>query len=98
MKITDETVDKLAHLARLEFTGEKKVKIREDLEKILEFCEKLNEIDTTGVEPLIFMTDEHNRLREDVVKQEISHAEAMKNAPAKDSDYFRVSKVIEKGS
>ena len=54
------------------------------------------EINTDNVEPLIFMTDEVNRLREDVVIQNTSKQEALLNAPAKDSDYFRVPKVLDK--
>jgi aspartyl-tRNA(Asn)/glutamyl-tRNA(Gln) amidotransferase subunit C len=94
MKITGEKVDQLAKLARLSFEGEEKDAIRNDLENILEMCEKLNEVDTTGVEPLIYMTDNVNVLRNDEVKQEITHEEALKNAPKKDSDFFRVPKVI----
>ncbi|MDZ4757006.1 MAG: Asp-tRNA(Asn)/Glu-tRNA(Gln) amidotransferase subunit GatC [Bacteroidota bacterium] len=96
MKITDETIDKLAHLARLEFNGVDKENIKKDLSQITAFCEKLNEIDTTGVEPLIYMSDETNVLREDIIIEEISHVEALKNAPKKDSDYFRVPKFLEK--
>lgn len=96
MRITDETIERLAHLARLEFHDQEKVKIKEDLEKVLGFCEQLNQLDTEGVEPLIFMTENTQVLRDDVVKQDISHEEALKNAPKKDSDYFRVPKVISK--
>jgi aspartyl-tRNA(Asn)/glutamyl-tRNA(Gln) amidotransferase subunit C len=94
MKITNEKVDQLAQLARLSFEGAEKEAIRTDLEKILEMCEKLNEVDTTGVEPLVYMTDNVNLLREDEVTQVISHEDALKNAPKKDSDFFRVPKVI----
>ncbi len=96
MRINDETIDRLAHLARLEFVDQEKVKIKEDLEKVLGFCEQLNGLDTEGVEPLIFMSEEHNVLRNDVVIQDINHEQALKNAPKKDSDYFRVPKVINK--
>lgn len=94
MKITNEKVDALAQLARLRFEGEEKEAIRADLEKILEMCEKLNEVNTDGVEPLIYMTDNVNVLREDEVRQDITHEDALKNAPKKDSDFFRVPKVI----
>jgi aspartyl-tRNA(Asn)/glutamyl-tRNA(Gln) amidotransferase subunit C len=95
MKITEEKVRALAHLARLEFEGEALEEIRSDLENIVAMCEQLNGLDTEGVAPLIYMTDAVNVLREDVVHQEISHEEALRNAPAKDSDYFRVPKVID---
>lgn len=96
MKITDEIVDHIAHLARLEFEGEKKDAIRGDMERIISFMEKLREVDTENVEPLIFMSDEINRLRKDELQEMLSQEEALKNAPKKDSDYFRIPKVLDK--
>jgi aspartyl-tRNA(Asn)/glutamyl-tRNA(Gln) amidotransferase subunit C len=96
MDINNEMIDKLADLAKLEFTAEEKEKLKGDLSKITGFFEKLNELNTDHVEPLIFMTDEVNVLRADEVHQPITKEEALKNAPAKDSDYFRVPKFIEK--
>jgi aspartyl-tRNA(Asn)/glutamyl-tRNA(Gln) amidotransferase subunit C len=96
MKIDNQTVDKIAHLARLEFKNEAKEQIIKDLNNMLGFIDKLNELDTTNVEPLIYMSDEVNVLREDEVKQEITQDEALKNSPQHDSDYFKVPKVIEK--
>ena len=61
MKITEETVDHIAHLARLEFEGDRKEAIRMDLERIITFMDKLQEVDTENVEPLIFMTKEINQ-------------------------------------
>jgi aspartyl-tRNA(Asn)/glutamyl-tRNA(Gln) amidotransferase subunit C len=87
-------VQELAALSRLKFDGEAAEKMRQDLENILEMCEKLNAVNTDGVEPLIYMTDRVNNLREDKVVQDITHEEALKNAPKKDSDFFRVPKVI----
>lgn len=96
MKITEEIVDHIAHLSRLEFEGEKKEAIRQDLERIIGFMDKLQEIDTENVEPLIFMTKEVNSLREDEVIETITQDRALKNAPKKDSDYFRIPKVLNK--
>lgn len=96
MKITEEIIDHIAHLAKLEFQGEQKTAIREDMQKIISFMDKLSEVPTDDVEPLIFMTDEVNRLREDVPSFTISQDEALKNAPKKDSDYFRIPKVLDK--
>jgi len=96
MKITEDIVDHIAHLARLEFEGEKKEAITEDLERIVTFMDVLQEVDTDGVEPLIYMTNEINHLREDVVKDTVTHEEALRNAPKKDSDYFRIPKVLSK--
>jgi aspartyl-tRNA(Asn)/glutamyl-tRNA(Gln) amidotransferase subunit C len=96
MNIDKETVEKVAHLARLELSETEKKDMIKDMSKILDFMAKLNELDTTGVEPLVYMTDGANILREDVVKQTITHEEALKNAPKHDEDYFLVAKVIEK--
>jgi aspartyl-tRNA(Asn)/glutamyl-tRNA(Gln) amidotransferase subunit C len=96
MTIDKETVEKVAHLARLELAEEEKEKMIEDMSKILDFMAKLNEIDTSGIEPLVYMTNESNVVRQDVVKQEITHEEALLNAPKHDEDYFLVAKVIEK--
>lgn len=96
MKITDEIVDHIAHLSRLEFKGQEKDAIKTDMEKIITFMDKLSELDTQNVEPLIFMSDEVNRLREDNPEVTVTHEEALRNAPKKDSDYFRIPKVLDK--
>jgi aspartyl-tRNA(Asn)/glutamyl-tRNA(Gln) amidotransferase subunit C len=94
MKIDNDTVEKIAHLARLEVSDTEKIEMANDMGKILDFMAKLNEVDTAGVEPLVYMTSVVNSTREDVVKQEITHHEALENAPEHDDDYFRVAKVI----
>jgi aspartyl-tRNA(Asn)/glutamyl-tRNA(Gln) amidotransferase subunit C len=96
MKIDNQTVDKIAHLARLEFENEAKTNIINDMNNMLSFIEKLNELDTEGLQPLIYMNDEVNNLREDEVKHEITQQEGLKNAPKHDSDYIKVPKVINK--
>jgi aspartyl-tRNA(Asn)/glutamyl-tRNA(Gln) amidotransferase subunit C len=96
MDINNETIDRLAELAKLEFSETEKESLKKDMSSIISYFEKLNEVNTDNVEPLIFMTDEVNRLREDVVIQNTSKQEALLNAPAKDSDYFRVPKVLDK--
>lgn len=96
MEITSKKIDELAHLARLEFDSEQKVKIKSDLERIVGFFDKLSEVNTDGLEPLIYMSDRQNNLREDVVVEEINQRQALKNAPSKDSDYFKVPKFINK--
>ena len=96
MKITEETVDHIAHLARLEFEGDRKEAIRTDLERIITFMDKLQEVDTENVQPLIFMSSEINRLRDDIPARTVTQEEALKNAPKRDSDYFRIPKVLDK--
>ena len=94
MKIDNDTIEKIAHLARLEINETEKKEMANDMGRILDFMHKLNEVDTSGVEPLVYMTEVQNSTREDVVKQEITHQEALENAPSHDADYFRVAKVI----
>ena len=96
MKIDDNRIEELAHLARLEFNQEQKVQIKQDLERIIDFCDTLKEVDTENVEPLIYVSNEHNVLRQDVVEPDFNKDLALKNAPSKDSDYFKVPKVIKK--
>jgi len=96
MKIDNNLVDRLAELSKLEFEPADKEKIQADLQKILDLVEKLSEVNVEGVEPLVYMTDERNVLRKDEVKDMVTKEDALLNAPQKDSDYFRVPKVIKK--
>jgi aspartyl-tRNA(Asn)/glutamyl-tRNA(Gln) amidotransferase subunit C len=96
MEVNDALVDKLAHLAKLRFNSAEKKEIRNDLEKMISFVEKLNELDTTGVEPLLHMTNQVNVLREDVIRGSVSREEGLKNAPLHDNQFFKVPKVIKK--
>jgi aspartyl-tRNA(Asn)/glutamyl-tRNA(Gln) amidotransferase subunit C len=96
MKIDSQTVDKLAELSKLEFDEEGKKEIIKDLNRIVEFIEKLSELDTSNVEPLIYLSEDTNVMRDDVVKQVITQQEALKNVPVKDSDYIKVPKVLNK--
>jgi len=95
MKIDSQTVDKIAHLARLEVTPEEKETLIADMSRILDFMAELNEVNTDGVEPLIYMTNEVNAFREDESKETVTHEEALRNAPERNEDYFLVAKVIE---
>lgn len=90
-----QTIRKLAHLARLEFNEEKEQEMLQDLNKILNWVDQLRELDTENIEPLTHMSQEMNVFREDVAENTISHEKALLNAPKKDSDYFRVPKVME---
>jgi aspartyl-tRNA(Asn)/glutamyl-tRNA(Gln) amidotransferase subunit C len=89
-------VDKLARLSRLQFSETEKAEIKNDLQKMIGFVEKLNELDLEGVQPLLHMSEEVNVLREDEIKGSVSRAEALKNAPAHDDQFFKVPKVIKK--
>lgn len=83
-------LDKLAHLSRLTLAPERKAQLEQDMEKILGFVAKIERMELEGVEPLVHLSDEVNVLRPDTAKQTVTHAEAMKNAPGADTDYFRV--------
>lgn len=97
-KIDIKTVDEVAHLARLEFNDAAKEEILNDMNRMLSFVDKLNELDTNNVEPLIYMTDEKNIMRSDEPEITVTQKEALKNAPKKDSDYFKAPKVIDQKS
>ena len=94
MEIDNETVDKIASLSKLSFSGEQKEAIKNDMNKMLNFIGKLEEVDTDGVDPLIHMTEDVNVLRADDAVSEITQKEALKNAPNKDSTYFKIPKVL----
>ena len=94
MEVNDALVEKLAHLARLKFDASEKEEIKNDLQKMIAFVEKLNELDTTGVEPLLHMTDEISPLRDDEIEGSIGRPDALKNAPLSDGRFFKVPKVL----
>lgn len=95
MKIDRTLLDKIAHLSRLDFDEKDAEKMMQDMSDIVEWVEKLKEVDTEGVEPLTTMSFEVNVLRDDKVKPHMSHEDALKNAPKKDDQFFRVPKVLE---
>ncbi|MCA6361590.1 MAG: Asp-tRNA(Asn)/Glu-tRNA(Gln) amidotransferase subunit GatC [Bacteroidetes bacterium] len=96
MNIDSTTVKQVAHLARLEFDEAGEQAMINDMNRMIGFVEKLNELDTDNVQPLIYMTDEVNHLREDEIKEPLAQDVVLANAPKKDSDYFKVPKVVEK--
>jgi aspartyl-tRNA(Asn)/glutamyl-tRNA(Gln) amidotransferase subunit C len=94
MEVNDALVDKLAHLARLKFNDAEKEEIKSDLQRMIAFVEKLNELDLEGVQPLVHMSEEINVLREDEIQGSVERSEALKNAPSHDEQFFKVPKVI----
>ena len=96
MEINDALVDKLAMLSRLHFNDTEKQEIKSDLDKMIRFIDKLNELDTSKVEPLLHITGNVNILREDIVVQNTSREEALSNSPIVDKQFFKVPKVIKK--
>jgi aspartyl-tRNA(Asn)/glutamyl-tRNA(Gln) amidotransferase subunit C len=96
MKVDNQLIEDLARLAKLKFDKQAIEKMKADLENILGFVDKLSEIDTEGVDPLIYLSEELNVLRTDEIGEEITQEDALKNAPEKDSDYFKVPTVLKK--
>ncbi|MBS1760158.1 MAG: Asp-tRNA(Asn)/Glu-tRNA(Gln) amidotransferase subunit GatC [Bacteroidetes bacterium] len=96
MEVNDVMIDKLANLSKLNFNGNEKQEIKNDLQRMISFVEKLNELNLDGVAPLLHLSSEINVLREDAIKGSISREEALKNAPLHDNRFFKVPKVIKK--
>jgi len=94
MEVNDALVENLCKLASLEFDLAGKQEIKKDLQKMIGFVEKLNELDLRDVEPLLYMGEETNVLRDDIPQNALSRAEALKNAPAADNIYFKVPQVV----
>ncbi|HZH68139.1 MAG TPA: Asp-tRNA(Asn)/Glu-tRNA(Gln) amidotransferase subunit GatC [Chitinophagales bacterium] len=94
MAINDQLIEELAEMTKLEFSDLEREEIKNDLNKISSFMEKLSEVDTDGVEPLIYLTDEPNILREDIVGDMMTKEEVLSNAPSHDSDYIKVPKFV----
>jgi aspartyl-tRNA(Asn)/glutamyl-tRNA(Gln) amidotransferase subunit C len=94
MEVNDALVENLCRLACLEFDAAGKQEIKKDLQKMIGFVEKLDELDLQQTEPLLFMGEETNMLREDIAEKPLSRAEALKNAPLADQQYFKVPQVV----
>jgi len=95
MKIDQNTLERIAHLARLEVRTEEQEKLLESLSEILTWVEKLNEVDTENVEPLTNMSHELNKLREDKTGEALDHNRGLRNAPEAEDGLFKVPKIKE---
>tara|TARA_Y100000588_G_C14047796_1_gene835761 strand:- start:252 stop:554 length:303 start_codon:yes stop_codon:yes gene_type:complete len=96
IKVDQKLISNLSKLAKLNFDQEAAEKMKSDLNVMLHFVDVISKIDTTDVKPLIYLSKETNVLRNDEVKNSISQNNALKNAPQKDSDYFKVPTVLKK--
>lgn len=96
IKVTQDLIDNLSELSKLNFDQKQSQQIKFDLEKMLEFVNTISQINTDNVEPLVYVNVETKLLRKDEVKDSLSQADALKNAPEKDSDYFKVPVVLKK--
>jgi aspartyl-tRNA(Asn)/glutamyl-tRNA(Gln) amidotransferase subunit C len=95
MTVNTDLISRLEHLARLELSAQERLSLQSDLTNILDMVEKLQELDTTQVEPLVYMNEEVNVWREDEVKHQVEREAALKNAPDQDGTFFKVPKVID---
>jgi len=96
IKVDDKLIADLSRLAKLKFNEESSERMKSDLKTILGFVDRLSKLDTEGVDPLIYMSEEVNVLRADEISNEVIQENALKNAPQKDSDYFKVPTVLKK--
>jgi len=96
VKINKEVIAKLSSLSKLKFNKEETELISEDLSKMVNFINQLNELETDGIEPLIHMNEEINNWREDKVGEVLSQEKALTNSPVQDSTYFKLPKVLDK--
>jgi aspartyl-tRNA(Asn)/glutamyl-tRNA(Gln) amidotransferase subunit C len=96
MKIDIKVIEKLSALSKLKFSEKETNLISEDLSKMLDFINKLKEVDTADVEPLIHMNEEINNWREDQLDQMLGQSKALENSPVKDGTYFKIPKVLDK--
>ncbi len=94
MPVTIKDVEHIAKLARLEFSDAEKEKLTHQLNDILRYIEKLNQLDTTKVEPLSHVIELTNVVREDTVTPSMAREEVLQNAPSKTEKFFKVPKVI----
>ena len=94
MKINEILISKIEHLARLELSDAEREGIRNDLNSILQMVEKMNELNTDNVEPLIYINNQQNVWRDDKVQGQVSQKDALRNAPDKNEQFFKVPKII----
>ncbi|MCL4425254.1 MAG: Asp-tRNA(Asn)/Glu-tRNA(Gln) amidotransferase subunit GatC [Firmicutes bacterium] len=95
MKISTEMVEHVAWLARLAITGEEKEQLSAQLSRILDHMDKLNELDTTEVEPTFHVLDLRNVLRKDEARPGLTVEAALDNAPEREGNLFKVPKIVE---
>ena len=98
IKIDEEQVRRVALLSRLELSDQEVTQFSTQLSAIVEYIEKLNELDTDDVEPLAHCLPVHNVFREDVPRPSLLNDEALANAPEREGEYFKVPKILDDNS
>lgn len=97
MAVTKQDVEHIAKLAKLRFSDKEKEKLQGELNKVLDYIDKLDEIPNLDkVEPLENVNDTENVFREDETEKCLTKEEALKNAPSKTENFFKVPKVLDK--
>lgn len=92
--ISDETIEYVGILAKLELSGEEREQAKKDMGKMLDYIDKLNELDTTGVEPMSHVFSVQNVFRDDVVTNGDESEKTLKNAPGEKDNMFIVPKTV----
>jgi aspartyl-tRNA(Asn)/glutamyl-tRNA(Gln) amidotransferase subunit C len=95
MKITKETIEHIANLSKLELSEQELSKLTTDMENIILYVDKLNELDTTDIEPTAHIIPLRNVFREDIVKESFNREDILMNAPSNESGCFKVPKIVE---
>lgn len=96
INVNDQLIKTLSSLAKLDFSAEGVKKIKSELETMIGFVDVIAKVNTDGIEPLTHMSTEVNVLRSDEVNDKLLQKDALKNAPQKDSDYFKIPTVLKK--
>lgn len=94
-KISDETIEYVGILAKLELSEEEKLAARSDMERMLDYIDTLNELDTEGIEPMSHVFPVNNVFREDVVTNGDEHEKILANAPEEKDQSFKVPRTVE---
>jgi aspartyl-tRNA(Asn)/glutamyl-tRNA(Gln) amidotransferase subunit C len=94
MGIDRKEIERIAKLAKLKLSEEEIVRYEKDINEILNYMDKLNELDTSNVRPLNYPIEKETSFREDKISPSVSREEALKNAPVNDGEFFKVPKVI----
>lgn len=95
MKVTRDTIEHVAELARLNLAESEIDKLTHEMENIISYVDKLNELDTSGIKPMEHVIPMKNVLREDVSKGSYDREKILKNAPTHEDGCFKVPKVVE---
>lgn len=94
--VDNKLIEHLSHLARLHINEKEIESLKGDMQQMIDFVNVLQEVDTSGIEPLLNMASQKNVLRDDVVVENTSKQDILLNAPHKDNNFFKVPKVIKK--